>query len=117
MRVTATSNCVANGFWIFNNFISSLAVAGRGERPAQPTYPGVLLGVYSMLGVVDLRGRVWPPTSLDSRLVALSTLEGRKWSLLIELECKARSSSFMGIEWDRFLDRLFLGVRSRGGGT
>lgn len=77
-------------------------LAGRGDSPVQSTYPGVFVGVHSLLGVVALRGLLWPSACTDPRLPSFSVLPSGKSSATIEWERRARLNSLIGREAERF---------------
>ena len=77
-------------------------LAGRGDKPVQSTYPGVLFGVHNLLGVVALRGLVCPSACIESRFISFEPVCRGKSSVAVEWDRSALLNSFIGKDAERF---------------
>ena len=81
-------------------------LAGRGESPVQSTYPGILFGVHSLLGVVALRGLLCLSPCNDSRFRSLVFSLPISWKSVATMLCdrSARLNSLIGRDAERFCE-------------
>jgi hypothetical protein len=77
-------------------------LAGRGDKPVQSTYPGVLFDVHNLLGVVALRCIVCPSACTEPRFISFEPLCRGESSVAVEWERRDLLTSFIGKDADRF---------------